>query len=217
MPANFDRFDPVQLLNELVDTKLDVKLLKELVVTTLEVKLLKELVVRTLEVKLLKELVDIKLDVKLLILDVVIKLDVCEFATYPNTDPEKDPVIPFVTFKLPVMEIPLPLTNKLPVITAEPLNGKATPVPPPAFSAYEAVKAYEELKARFAPVNVDPVIYDDVVAVPLNDPENDPVALRVVPSYVKTGIAPKTPFKLYCASPEFPAGVVAPPPPVLLI
>lgn len=35
-----------------------------------------------------------------------------------------------------------PLTSRDPVITAEPEKGK--PAPPPALSAYEAVKAYEE-------------------------------------------------------------------------
>jgi hypothetical protein len=38
-----------------------------------------------------------------------------------------------------------PLTYKLPVITADPLKGK--PAPAPALSAYEDVRAYDELVA----------------------------------------------------------------------
>ena len=44
--------------------------------------------------------------------------------------PSNDPVIP-----------PLPLTYKLPVITALPENGNPVPPPPPPLSAYDAVTA----------------------------------------------------------------------------
>jgi hypothetical protein len=59
--------------------------------------------------------------------------------------PNKDPVIPADTFKLPVIVcVPIILrleeTNKLPVIIADPENGNPAPEPPlPPFKAYDAV------------------------------------------------------------------------------
>jgi hypothetical protein len=43
--------------------------------------------------------------------------------------PNKEPVIPVDTFKLPVIVIPLPDISKLPVITAAPLKGNVPPPP----------------------------------------------------------------------------------------
>ena len=67
----------------------------------------------------------------------VTKEVVASFGTYPNTLPLNEPVIPSVT-------------NKEPVITAEPENGN--PAPAPAFSAYEAVVANDAVP------NNEPVI-----------------------------------------------------------
>jgi hypothetical protein len=55
-----------------------------------------------------------------------------ELVTINDAVPNRFPVIPSVT-------------NKLPVITADPLNGN--PAPPPAFKANDAVVANDELIA----------------------------------------------------------------------
>ena len=60
--------------------------------------------------------------------------------------PRRDPVKPPVDIVEPVTvrpTEPLCITMKLPLTVADPVNGK---VAPPAFSAYEAVTALEELR-----------------------------------------------------------------------
>ena len=66
-------------------------------------------------------------------------------------------------------------TSKLPVIIAEPENGK--PEPAPAFKAKDAVVANDELIALDALVAKDAVVAND--AVPNNDPVILPVTIKL--------------------------------------
>ena len=69
---------------------------------------------------------------------------------------------------LPVTINPLPEISKLPVITAEPENGKPEP---PAFKAKDAVVANDALKMLlepYGPKTLDAVTKDAVLALPIN-------------------------------------------------
>jgi hypothetical protein len=60
----------------------------------------------------------------------------------------------------PITDNPLPETNRLPVIIAEPENGKPTPPPLPPFKAKDAVVAYDAVP------NNDPVILPVTIRLP---------------------------------------------------
>ena len=63
------------------------------------------------------------------------------------------------------MDVFDPVTIKLPVITALPVNGNPDP-PPPPFIAYEAVTAYEAVPCS-DPVNESAVTEPDTLSDPV--------------------------------------------------
>jgi hypothetical protein len=72
--------------------------------------------------------------------------------------PNNEPVNPNV-------DVVEPVTIKLPVITALPVNGKPAP-PPPPFIAYDAVTAYEAVPCS-DPVNESAVTDPDTLRDPV--------------------------------------------------
>jgi hypothetical protein len=64
----------------------------------------------------------------------------------------KEEVISVESISILSVNVALPVTIKLPVITAEPENGNPAPEPPPSLvKAYEAVMAYEEVIIELPP------------------------------------------------------------------
>jgi hypothetical protein len=77
-------------------------------------------------------------------------------------------------------------------------------------NATVAKEAVAENELDSADVAIDAVPNNE----PLNDPVKEPVALNLVPSYVKVGIPPKTLPLLYCTCVSDPPG--SPPPPCIV-